>query len=118
MTQVLTFDADARSRESVVTINGRQFRPRKRTADIVRQLIEMEAETAPKGDDGKPLSDQDDALWNMRQVNRQIALMIVDADTGKAPTAKFLEDNLGIDEAVDLLLTLMGTDKATPAGNA
>lgn len=118
MTQVLTFDADARSRESVITINGRQFRPRKRTADIVRQLIEMEAEKPPTKDaDGKALTPAGEALWNMTQINRQVALMIVDADTGKPPTPKFLEDSLGFDEGVDLVVTLLGADRL-PAGNA
>lgn len=109
MTQTIEFDADARARESVITIGGRKFRPRKMTGDVFERLVEIEAAGPP--DDA---TDRARSLHNIRSLNRQIGVLIVDADTGKPPTDKFLDDNLGLDEAVDLLALL--SPQATEGG--
>lgn len=113
MTKTIEFDADARARESVITIGGRRFRPRKMTGDVFERLVEIEA-IEPDED----ATDTARSLHNIRSLNRQIGVLVVDADTGKPPTDKFLDDNLGLDEAVDLLALLSPqTSKGDPAGN-
>lgn len=113
---LIEFDADRRSRESVITIAARKFRPRKMTGDVFERLVAAE-EAVPEPAEGAPVAEVSN--HNMRLINVQVAALIVDADTGKAPTEKFLAENLGLEEGVELLKLLVpGPADGGAEGNA
>jgi len=113
---LIEFDADRRSRESVITIAARKFRPRKMTGDVFERLVAAE-EAVPEPAKDAPAAEVNN--HNMRLINVQIAALIVDADTSKAPTEKFLAENLGLEEGVELLRLLVpGAPDGGAEGNA
>ena len=113
---LIEFDADRRSRESVITIGARKFRPRKMTGDVFERLVAAE-DAIPDAAEGA--SAVEVSNHNMRLLNVQVAALIVDADTGKAPTEKFLAENLGLEEGAELVKLLVpGAPDGGAEGNS
>lgn len=103
MNRTITFDADsrakARAEESVITIGGREFRPRKKTADVMRDLLALDPP-----EDATP--DQQVGAFVP-----QIAILLADT-TGDSPPVEFLAEHLDFEDAGELLGELLGAGSA------
>lgn len=103
MSRTITFDADARAKaraeQSAITIGGREFRPRRKTADVMRAVLAFD-----------PPSDADPDA-QVGAVGSQIAALIADGD-GESPPAEFLAEHLDFEDAAELLGELLGTGSA------
>jgi hypothetical protein len=97
-----TYDADARAKkrtESKIVIGGREFFPRKKSMQMMGEWNEV----APKAEVAE---DPDrDPMENFRDVYKQVQVFVQDSEGGR-PDLEFLEAELDVEDAVDLLMIL------------
>jgi hypothetical protein len=97
------YNADTASAErsaKQIVIGGRSFSVRKRTVKVMEEL----KDAAPEAFGLVEIS-KEDPLGEIRVINKQINVMLRDAD-GEEPGMEFLDEELDIEDAYRLMETL------------
>jgi hypothetical protein len=100
-----SFNADERAAvraQREIIIGGQTFHPRKRTMQMMAEW----SDATPNADEAQ---DPDrDPMDNFRDVFKQLRVFLVN-DEHEVPDQEFLESELDVEEAVDLLISLQPT---------
>lgn len=113
----LAYNADEKQAErakQIVTVGGREFKPRPRTVNMMKGL----AEIAPEAFGAKELDRIKNPTRELELVNTQINAMLIDAE-GNEPGQEFLDEHLDLVDGYELLekLTPSSVSEVERAGN-
>ncbi len=119
--KAIEFNADERAQQrqqSKIHIGGQSFRPRKRTADVMKEWVE--ASPDPQEDRRRPeemtKEELAESAYTQGGVFAQLAVLL-ETSEGERTTEDFLRSQLDVEDAVDLLVMLMPKAEGAPEGN-
>lgn len=109
------FNADDRASEGAldVTIGGKKFSAKEPTLAVMKEIAESVPKDKPVEKDGEgnevPRDEAEVMTEQVDSIYPQLAIVLRD-DKGKPPTRKFIEENLSMRQAGELIATLMGEE--------